>query len=610
MGPDSRIYSDRLRVHALSRFSHRLNVYPAHVHNEAKIGIAEARKRQADVEIEKEEMKSVIEIASNDQGTLKEAEAEAQNKEAAKKLTNIDTIKENIKTLVNNIVLEAAKQLMKKNDDKDTLLETSGSNDVENSDQLTTIRRSSRQRKKTSKGEQAQLSHKPKRSVHTSEYRETEVSWTCPKYKKKVTTKQGGVVCEACVAYWHFECTDVSKESIQKMAAEEDFFCSIHRRNQNIDTQLEENEPTCFNDAEMEIIKTNQPNNTTDKDNETCCVNKPTSNDGPKGDNERIGTETKLVKKKMEEIDQLKEDIKQQNIAHQIKLDLNQKTLDSIASQNCGMKKEKSQLQQEIRRLSNENTVLENKNKELEIKNRELKADNDAHIEFAKEAFLSDPSSSEKFVKMEEQINQLRCENQEKDKQISEMRTSIPQQDPKITAKNKEIQSLKSQISALEVRTSELQDSEQQCRRELNVKIADYQREKDINTLLLQNKSQPAQPEISSEPRDENGGQAPSHTRAPTTSRIEKKSARRLCCYEVLEKDSCPYQNRCMFNHLVSDENRDDISITNEAREKNHRYTGTLGHAEMEKTHRRITAKKRFSTALDHALLSAQRCTG
>ena len=232
------------------------------------------------------------------------------------------------------------------------------------------------------------------------------------------------------------------------------------------------------------------------------------------------------------------------------------------------MKKEKSQLQQEIRRLSNENTVLENKNKELEIKNRELKADNDAHIEFAKEAFLSDPSSSEKFVKMEEQINQLRCENQEKDKQISEMRSSIPQQDPKITAKNKEIQSLKSQISALEVRTSELQDSEQQCRRELNVKIADYQREKDINTLLLQNKSQPAQPEISSEPRDENGGQAPSHTRAPTTSRIEKKSARRLCCYEVLEKDSCPYQNRCMFNHLVSDENRDDISITNEACEK------------------------------------------
>ena len=44
-GPDIRTYSDRLCVHALSRFSHRLNVYPAHVHNEVKIGIVEARRR-------------------------------------------------------------------------------------------------------------------------------------------------------------------------------------------------------------------------------------------------------------------------------------------------------------------------------------------------------------------------------------------------------------------------------------------------------------------------------------------------------------------------------------------------------------------------------------
>ena len=52
---------------------------------------------------------------------------------------------------------------------------------------------------------------------------------SCPGCNKFVDHSDNGVVCTSCVAYWHYECANVTEDDIAKLG-DKDFYCSSHTK--------------------------------------------------------------------------------------------------------------------------------------------------------------------------------------------------------------------------------------------------------------------------------------------------------------------------------------------------------------------------------------------
>ena len=131
------------------------------------------------------------------------------------------------------------------------------------------------------------------------------------------------------------------------------------------------------------------------------------------------------------------------------------------------------------------------------------------------------------------------------------MQTNTSVEDGKITTKNKEIRSLKTQINALEEEIGDLQDKEKNLERLLNVKTAEYDREKDINSLLMQKRLCNLQDD-----------------KQATLQRNDNvKKIRDLCCHEMSKAGSCTFK-KCMFSHDISDQDRNNSVKKNKAEQQ------------------------------------------
>ena len=86
-----------------------------------------------------------------------------------------------------------------------------------------------------------------RRRILSKKYDQYEVdkpaTWDCPGCQKKVTAEKGGVVCSSCVAYWHFECVNVTEEYVNNLG-NENFYCPMHNSDMTV---LKKSEVNTFN---------------------------------------------------------------------------------------------------------------------------------------------------------------------------------------------------------------------------------------------------------------------------------------------------------------------------------------------------------------------------
>ena len=142
---------------------------------------------------------------------------------------------------------------------------------------------------------------------------------------------------------------------------------------------------------------------------------------------------------------------------------------------------------------------------------------------------------------------------------------------PKTTALTQEIRQLKTQVDCMETEIGNLQDKNKDLQMQLDVTKADYLREKDINTFLVQqglsekkqnntdNSSvQPAPQENLNQDPKEKSLQTPAHSKEKESGLDKNEGVeKRDFCVHVFFEDTCRY-TRCMFNHDISEANRKD----------------------------------------------------
>ena len=470
------------------------------------------------------------------------------------------------------------------------------STDIENTENTSTthVRRSGRISHKTAKSqaheETTKGKNKSKRKSGEDSRKDTP-SWICPKCNKTVTKKQNGVVCEACIAYWHFGCAGTSEEYVRNMPTNEDFFCPEHRL---IPSPLEEvagdtegessSQKELEKDPQIEITDKDlsQPHN----EERSQRSNQAEDDKANKAEEKRL---TKELKRISDEHKQLVDHITQLKKEHQTKLDRNQKTLDSLSNQTLTLKKEKAQFQLNTSKLEKKNHELTEKNDDLEKKVKALMAENDAHTKFVADSLISDPTSADIVQKMKEDIDNLRKTAEEKDEKIIDLQNAIPIVEPKIAAKNKEILSLKTQISALEATLSKMENDLQQHKRDLNVAQADHQREKELNTFFLRNQNREASQNGKIDnifPMKSSGPQQPPNSQpqhdfcetvfkqgygscTPECTKNHKFNFERLnrgVCH-LYVKGKCRRNERCWFSHEIPESLKKDDNIIQAAEE-------------------------------------------
>ena len=73
-----------------------------------------------------------------------------------------------------------------------------------------------------------------------SDFVDKPISGVCPGCNKFVTKSENGVVCSSCVAYWHYDCANVTEGDIKQLG-DKDFYCSRHDNISGGGTQVNEN---------------------------------------------------------------------------------------------------------------------------------------------------------------------------------------------------------------------------------------------------------------------------------------------------------------------------------------------------------------------------------
>ena len=415
------------------------------------------------------------------------------------------------------------------------------------------VRRSSRQTKATEKVKQSKEKDKKKviraKRKQQDESESEKIDERCPKCMEMVEEGSDGIVCETCLAYWHYSCADVNEEMVSRMRSNnEDFLCVKHKPSSscsptNLDTSNSQKSTNDVRAPPDENVETTLRNKITMLEKEIKKI---------KLTNREDTSYKAELKKKTAEIQKLKTEIEETNANHNKILDQKQITLDSLGNTIATLKKERTKIQTELKTYEKKNSELEDKIQHRLAEIKQLKADNLAHVEFAKTNLILNDSVN--------QLEELQNENKqlnEKIIQFEKQMTESRKNSEKVADKNKEIKQVKTQISSLEERIGELQNENQQCVRELNVSKADLQREKELNTLLTRKNNE----EVA-----KNGAKNANEVKveAPNPKRQAKRNNRGLCWHEVLESESCPFAN-CMFSHEVSADDRQNEQIRTQA---------------------------------------------
>ena len=410
------------------------------------------------------------------------------------------------------------------------------------------LRRSSRKGRVTEKLQQV-IEQNKKVRVKVSQVNE-DVDSECPGCKKTVEEGANGIVCEMCLAYWHYTCAGVTEEIVENMKEEEDFLCIHHReKSSNYIDGKSAASTTEAQDKEPEQLDPIQQKTITDKINfleKELLVWKNKHNESMERENQEKKKAKVEIRKHMDEIQKLKDNIEKLKQDHERIISKNQITLDSLGSSIINLKREKTQQQLEIKSLTKSKSELEENNMKLAEENKLLKAENVAHTEFVKTNM--DDTSSNKIQKLNDENNRLKEEMNKKNKEIA----NITKTNEKIADKNKELKHNKIQLNSLEDRIGELEKENEKYRRKLNVKTAEHQREQEVNLLLTQKINARVETPI-----------LPPPTSNLNNDGIDqnKRKSRGLCCHEIIDKNSCPFSPKCMFSHDITEADRDNPEI-------------------------------------------------
>ena len=156
----------------------------------------------------------------------------------------------------------------------------------------------------------------------------------------------------------------------------------------------------------------------------------------------------------------------------------------------------------------------------------------------------------------------------------------------KMAALKKQNDSLKERITAFETTVNDLQDELKKSKHNLQVATANYNREVELNNILMKKTSQLSQtqpqptgmsPQQNVEHRidiaeDENVPEAsPTANRSKenrSTNIARAKKNRGPCCLEYYTPGSCQYDTRCMFSHSITEADRHNNEIQKKMKQK------------------------------------------
>ena len=190
-----------------------------------------------------------------------------------------------------------------------------------------------------------------------------------------------------------------------------------------------------------------------------------------------------VIKKNEQQIEKFKTEIEEAEETHKKQLDLRQKSLESITSQSKSLKKENGQLMLKADKL--EKKVLE-----LEDENRRLTNENSAHLEFVRTSLGTDDIIKE-FENLKEEKAQLSETLNKKELIIKDLEeeTASDAFKQKMAALKKQNDSLKERITAFETTVNDLQDELKKSKHNLQVATANYNREVELNNILMKKTS-------------------------------------------------------------------------------------------------------------------------
>ena len=288
---------------------------------------------------------------------------------------------------------------------------------------------------------------------------------------------------------------------------------------------------------------------------------KTTDQDKSRQNQELAKNISKLTKENTSLISQMAE-LKE---SHERELDLKQISLENILAQNQKLTREN---EQHTRKASVLNKKIEDHEKMIKT----LSDDNAAHLDFIKTSLESNEMLGD-FEKLKQQCVESEEKIRQKDLRIAELeRETTPEgSKQKIASAKKTIDSLTAQIRSFEVTVSELQENCTSLQQQLQVKSANYDRELELNNILMKrvdNVSAPKSPTSAivvnpqkTSTEDKSSTLVPVATAKKPLNPKTKSEDRGPCCYEFTQQNSCKFKEKCMFSHKIENSMRQNRDI-------------------------------------------------
>ena len=275
---------------------------------------------------------------------------------------------------------------------------------------------------------------------------------------------------------------------------------------------------------------------------------------------ERDRAELKTLKDELEKTKSENKDLNEKMVKKQ-------KNLDCLSNQHSKIKKEANSSKNRLEIAEKTIQNLENRATELTKKNQQLNSENKAHEEFAKNNLNTEALSSE-LKERQKENEELREAITAKDISMKSMQDQIDNMtNPKTAASTQHINRLKTQVDSMETEVNHLRSEIDRLQNLLDVARADHNREKELNTLLVRkalaieestSKIKDVKPiEIQPANEQEESKRIAKDRTDHTEFENEDQRERDFCINEFFVPGSCTYR-RCMFKHVITDENRQD----------------------------------------------------
>ena len=343
---------------------------------------------------------------------------------------------------------------------------------------------------------------------------------------------------------------------------------------------------------------------------ECCKKDTKTKKDGhnrknlAEEENRNLKAEVKSLKNQAksdkDDYQKLEKEIK--NLNHQ--LEKKQTNLDSLSTQHSKTKKDLAAQVKKAESSQHQVNQLELKIADLEKKNKDQENDITSYKEFVSKEIDSEAIKAEMSLK-EEQNEQLRQQSIERDNRIHALEAQLKtMSSTKTNSLTQEISKLKIQVDALESEALSARNEKQELQAKYDVAEANYLPEKDIITFLIRKElindpihqspelsttKETTLPPLSRAPSSHsdhdntvanhtsaNGNKSPNNAattrhRTPTYPRpnapIINRGATRdgnnqrdFCVFEYFGTEQCPF-TRCMFQHTITEAQRNDTQI-------------------------------------------------